>query len=156
MLSNWPLAPSSLSQFFWADGSSPHINQWSTSLMTQPLTCYTNLATMESGRSSQSSSMPWLLIAFTSIPTLVLLLQFPPLLTTLPLHLQAQLKCSIFKVPLSSPYLSHWLQPYWSMSSNFGRSEPGHCTPLSSLTKVRLLPMLSILVQHMEFVMDPT
>jgi len=83
-LFNWPLDPSSLLQFFWVAGFGPHINHLSTSLMTHPLTHFTNLATMASGRSSQSSLMPWSPIALPATTTPVLLPQFQPLHSTLP------------------------------------------------------------------------
>ncbi len=82
-LFNWSLDPSSLLQFNWVDGSGLHTNQLSTPLMTQPLTHFTNLATMVSGRSSQSSLMPWSPIASPATTTPVLLPESHPLHSTL-------------------------------------------------------------------------
>ncbi len=67
---------------------------------------------MVSGGSYQSSPMPWLPIALPATTSLVLLPLSQPLHTTLPLHNQAQPKHCLFKVPVSSPFLPHWLLPW--------------------------------------------
>ncbi len=72
-LYNWHLAPNSLLQFCWEDGSNLHTNHPSIYLTTLHLISFTNQAIMVSGKSSPSYLMPWLPIALPATTTPVLL-----------------------------------------------------------------------------------
>jgi len=112
-LSTWPLDPNSSLQYHWVAGYNIHTNQQSTFPMTQLWISFTNQATMLYGMFSPNSLMPWLPIASCTTCTPGLPPLFPPWPTTLPLHPQAQSRCSIFRALVYSPSPLHLLHPVW-------------------------------------------
>jgi len=86
---------------------------------------------------------------YTSVATSV-----PATTFHLALAKPGQPKHCISKAHVPSPFLLHWLLPCPCTFFFFGKSKPGHYTSLSSLTKVRQLPMLFYLEQHKVFAMD--
>ncbi len=85
------------------DDSVPCIN-WSTSPITLPLTCSTNLVLMESDKSLQSPPMLWL-HSFMQYACSAVATSVPPPPTTSPLLPQAWPKC--YTSNTAVPSLSH-------------------------------------------------